>query len=150
MKDKTWVIFTSIIGVFGILVLILLSILLSKVKNIDVDTWILILALLSQIIALVTGICYTLLYTKPQESTRKQIGNKLDDISQQMVDIKSTTSNSSEMFFLQSLAASIGDKGSNWKTEQIANFLQCMEFICKKEKQTSNGEAKEKPVNNGN
>lgn len=150
MKDKTWVIFTSIIGVFGILVLILLSILLSKVKNIDVDTWILILALLSQIIALVTGICYTLLYKKPQESTRKQIGNKLDDISQQMVDIKSTTSNSSEMFFLQSLAASIGDKGSNWETEQIVKFLQCMEFICKKEKQTSNGEPKKKPVNNGN
>lgn len=54
------------------------------------------------------------------------------------------------MYFLQSLAASIGDKGSNWETEQIVKFLQCMEFICKKEKQTSNGEPKKKPVNNGN
>lgn len=83
--------------------------------------------------------------SKANENADAKTVEKLEIISQQIADIRSTSSNNSEMYFLQSLAASIGDKGSNWETEQIVKFLQCMEFICKKEKQTSNGEPKRNP-----
>ena len=84
------------------------------------------------------------------KNTKSKTEEKLDDISQQIADIRSTTSNNSEMYFLQNLAASIGDKGSLWTDKQIERFLQCMEFISKNEKLNSNVEAEEQTFHNGN
>lgn len=83
-------------------------------------------------IASLLGYCYIRCLKNEYKKSETKTEEKLDDISKQIADIRSTTSNNSEMYFLQSLAASIGDKGSLWTNEQIDRFLQCMESICKK------------------
>ena len=146
MNDKLWEIFLFIIWALGMLGTIVYF-------CYEDQSWVQGLLRLSTslfIIASLLGFCYIRNIKSKYENADAKTVEKLEIISQQIADIRSTSSNNSEMYFLQSLAASIGDKGSNWETEQIVKFLQCMEFICKKEKQTSNGEPKKKPVNNGN
>lgn len=120
-------ILSIIIGLFGIIVFAILCALFFKVEN--KDAWMLVLALLFQLAALIIGFCYTCFYMNAQEDEKSQIVSKLNEMSQKISDMGSITSNNSEMYFLQSLAASIGDKGSLWTNEQIDRFLQCMESI---------------------
>lgn len=101
-------------------------------------------------IASLLGYCYIRCLKNEYKKSETKTEEKLDDISRQIADIRSITSNNSEMYFLQNLAASIGDKGSLWTDKQIERFLQCMEFISKNEKQNSNVEAEEQTSNNGN
>lgn len=130
MQNNKVKILSIIIGLFGIIVFAILCALFFKVEN--KDAWMLVLALLFQLAALIIGFCYTCFYMNVQEDEKSQIVSKLNEMSQKILDIGSITSNNSEMYFLQSLAASIGDKGSLWTNEQIDRFLQCMESICKK------------------
>lgn len=130
MQNNKVRILSIIIGLFGIIVFAILCALFFKVENKDV--WMLVLALLFQLAALIIGFCYTCFYMNAQEDEKSQIVSKLNEMSQKILDIGSITSNNSEMYFLQSLATSIGDKGSLWTNEQIDRFLQCMESICKK------------------
>lgn len=130
MQNNKMRILSIIIGLFGIIVFAILCALFFKVEN--KDAWMLVLALLFQLAALIIGFCYTCFYMNAQEDEKSQIVSKLNEMSQKISDIGSITSNNSEMYFLQSLAASIGDKGSLWTNEQIDRFLQCMESICKK------------------
>ena len=130
MQNNKVRILSIIIGLFGIIVFAILRALFFKVKN--KDAWMLVLALLFQLAALIIGFCYTCFYMNAQEDEKSQIVSKLNEMSQKISDIGSITSNNSEMYFLQSLATSIGDKGSLWTNEQIDRFLQCMESICKK------------------
>lgn len=145
MNDKLWEIFLFIIWALGMLGTIVYF-------CYEDQSWVQGLLRLSTslfIIVSLLGFCYIRNIKSKYENADAKTVEKLKNISTN-TDIRTTSSNNSEMYFLQSLAASIGDKGSNWETEQIVKFLQCMEFICKKEKQTSNGEPKKKPVNNGN
>lgn len=130
MQNDKVRILSIIIGLFGIIVFAILCALFFKVEN--KDAWMLVLALLFQLAALIIGFCYTCFYMNAQEDEKSQIVSKLNEMSRKITDIGSITSNNSEMYFLQSLAASIGDKGSLWTNEQIDRFLQCMESICKK------------------
>lgn len=130
MQNDKVRILSIIIGLFGIIVFAILCALFFKVEN--KDAWMLVLALLFQLAALIIGFFYTCFYMNAQEDEKSQIVSKLNEMSRKISDIGSITSNNSEMYFLQSLAASIGDKGSLWTNEQIDRFLQCMESICKK------------------
>lgn len=130
MQNNKVRILSIIIRLFGIIVFAILCALFFKVEN--KDAWMLVLALLFQLAALIIGFCYTCFYMNVQEDEKSQIVSKLNEMSRKISDIGSITSNNSEMYFLQSLAASIGDKGSLWTNEQIDRFLQCMESICKK------------------
>lgn len=130
MQNNKVRILSIIIGLFGIIVFAILCALFFKVEN--KDAWMLVLALLFQLAALIIGFCYTCFYMNAQEDEKSQIISKFNEMSQKISDIGSITSNNLEMYFLQSLAASIGDKGSLWTNEQIDRFLQCMESICKK------------------
>lgn len=130
MQNDKVRILSIIIGLFGIIVFAILCALFFKVEN--KDAWMLVLALLFQLAALIIGFCYTCFYMNAQEDEKSQIVSKLNEMSRKISDIGNITSNNSEMYFLQSLAASIGDKGSLWTNEQIDRFLQCMESICKK------------------
>lgn len=130
MQNNKLRILPIIIGLFEIIVFAILCALFFKVEN--KNAWMLVLALLFQLATLIVGFCYTCFYMKAQEDEKSQIVSKLNEMSQKISDIGSTTSNNSKMYFLQSLAASIGDKGSLWTNEQIDRFLQCLESICKK------------------
>ena len=109
MNDKLWEIFLFIIWALGMLGTIVYF-------CYEDQSWVQGLLRLSTsllTIASLFGYCYIRNIKSKYENADAKTVEKLEIISQQIADIRSTSSNNSEMYFLQSLAASIGDKGSN-------------------------------------